>query len=158
LIRLSWEDQAWEPAGTHEIQTWTSLEDLERDGTIAVNLQVADIDDDGSKEILARFRLAWMCCGAGATGRRTLVVVNDDQAMSEAAYVHLDELIYRGGTTSKHRFEDRDHDGHRDLVVQWTAVYEDEDEERGETVYAWKVEQDRFKGARRPRGEACVCE
>ena len=99
-----------------------------------------------------------MCCGAGATARRTLVVVNDDARLSEAAYLQLDEVIYRGGTTGTERFEDRDADGHRDLVVKWTAAYEGEPTQRGETVHAWKAAGDRFHGARRPRGEECYCE
>ncbi len=157
LVRLSWDGNVWATAGTRELENWFYLEEIERDGTIAVNLRVDDVDDDGTKEMVARFRLNWMCCGAGATAKRTLVILNDDESMSEAAYVDLDESIYRGGTTGRERFEDRDGDGHRDLVVTWKASYEGEPEESGERVHAWTT-KDRYKGARRPRGEECICD
>jgi len=158
LVRLKQESEVWAPAGIREIETWNAHDELGRDGTIAVNLRVQDVDDDGENEVLARFRLDWMCCGAGATARRTLVVLNDDAELSEAAYIHLDESIYRGATTGKERFEDRNNDGHRDLVVKWKAVYEGEPDDSGENVHTWMAKQDWFKSARRPSGEGCMCE
>lgn len=157
-VRLEWDGAAWQPAGARELQRWSAHEDLGRDGKIAVNLRVDDVDDDGELEILTRFKLDWMCCGGGATHRRTLVIVNDDPKMSEAAYLDLDEEIYIGGTVGKERFEDRNADGHGDLIVAWKSTIADEPPDEGEHVHQWRPRGNRFEGARRPDPEECSCE
>jgi hypothetical protein len=158
LVRLKRAGDEWAGDGIAELETWSAHEELGRDGTIAVNLQVEDFDDDGAQEIRSRHRLAWMCCGAGATEKRTLVMTNDDAILSEAAYLDLDAVIYRGATRGRERYEDRNGDGHRDLVVEWVMTDEEDPTERGEDVHVWQSARDRYERARRPRGEDCYCE
>lgn len=157
-VRLRREAEAWAPAGTHRLEEWSAHPDLGRDGSIAVNLRVDDVDTDGELELVTRYRLDWMCCGAGATTKRTLVILNDDARLTEAAYLDLDEEVYFGGTKGRERFEDRDADGHADLVVSWTSTREGEPPGTGEQVHAWTKERDAFERALRPQGEECICE
>ncbi len=158
LVRLERDEGAWKPAGSRVLESWSAHPVLERDGTIAARLRVEDFDADGQLEVSIRYRLSWMCCGAGATTRRTLVVLNDDETLSESAYLHLDEEVYFGGTKGREGFEDRNEDGHPDLVVSWSATYDDEPPEKGERVHEWLERGDRFKGAKRATGEECTCE
>jgi len=156
LIRLARSSDGWTADGTAQIEQWNAYEDL-REGSISVHLRVEDIDDDGKPEVLTRHRLAWMCGGGGATQKRTLVIVNTDRALTEAAYIDLDEEIYNAADVGRERFDDRTSDGHRDLVVTWRSTYEGKADGKRERVFAWDS-SDRFVGAERPTGEQQTCE
>ena len=157
LVRVAREGDAWVFDGMRELERWTAFEELERDGSIAVNLRVEDLDDDGAKEVATRHNLAWMCGGGGPTQKRTLVISNDDATLSEAAYVDLDEALASAEVFGRETFEDRDHDGHPDLVVTWKTVIEGEPDEVSEKVFAWKRSDDRYADAKRPVGEDDYC-
>ena len=139
------------------MQTWAQHDQLSRDGSIAVYLEVSDLDQDRELEILARFKLLFMCCGGGATNIRTLVVSNNDQALSEAAYLELDAENDSSAVIGREHFIDRNGDGHADLVIAQRERYDDTTSV-DEATHLWVASSDRFAEAERPVGEDCHCE
>lgn len=153
VVRLGRDGHQWSVTGVKTIHEWDTFEDLGRDGSVSVHLETGDFDDDGGLEIAVRYRLPMMCRAVGASVIRNLVILSDDEELSEAAYVELDSEIYRGKRIGRERFEDRNDDGHADLVIAWRWTSDEGDDDRGEYVHLWQPNSDAFAGAERPVDE-----
>lgn len=63
------------------------------------------------------------------------------------------DLLLADGRSSRRRFEDRDDDGHPDLVVAWRWTSDEGDDDSGEHVHLWQPNKDGFAGGARPVDE-----
>lgn len=157
LVRLERSGETWIQSGVRSLQSWAQHDQLNRDGSIAVYLDVRDLEQDQELDIVARFKLLFMCCGGGETNKRTLVISNNDQTLSESAYVDLDAQNYHSAVRGQESFVDRNGDGHADLVIAQTDRFEDT-VSHGEVIHLWEPSSDQYADARRPLGDDCHCE
>jgi hypothetical protein len=157
LIRLERSREIWTETGVRTLLTWAEHDQLKRDGTLAVYLHVSELEQDQQLEILARFKLLYMCCGGGETEKRTLVILNNDPDLSEAAFVDLDARNYHSSVTGREQFTDRNGDRHSDLVIARTDRFEDS-VTHDEITYLWDPSSDQFSEAKRLVGDDCHCE
>jgi len=137
------DDAEWQLERSIELFAWSRewYEDDEPEaGKIPTTIQIDDYDDDGEPELLVRFRDQIMCSGGGENLVTTLQLVELSETPPRIALqTEIDHALSNGAvqTRTKVVHEDLDHDGHRDLKIEYRLTAEGEDPTEDQRRWRW---------------------